>query len=98
MRPTVAHLREAAMVGGGGLTAFAVMHVTYLLGYDSPFMPGAISLIFVALWILLLKRYGPRPQLPVDPRRQRVWFLSSLAASGALAVFGMIAALWIART
>jgi hypothetical protein len=81
------------MVGGLGLAAFATMHVTYLLGYDSPFMPGAISLVFMALWILLLRRYGP--QGPVDPRRHQVWFLSSLALCGALAALGMIAALWM---
>jgi drug/metabolite transporter (DMT)-like permease len=96
MRPTVAHLREAAIVGGLGLTAFAVMHATYLIGYDSPFMPGAISLIFVALWIFLLRRYGP--QGPVDPHRQHIWFLSGLAACGALAVLGLVAALWIGAT
>jgi hypothetical protein len=98
MRLTVAHLREAAIIGCVGLIAFAAMRMAYLSGNDSPFMPGAVSLFLVALWIFLLRRYGPRPQRPVDPRRQQIWFLSSLAASGALAVFGMIAFLWIRGT
>jgi hypothetical protein len=98
MRLTVAHLREAAIIGCVGLIAFAAMRMAYLSGNDSPFMPGATSLILVALWIFLLRRYGPRPQGPVDPRRQQIWFLSSLAASGALAVFGLLAFLWIRGT
>jgi hypothetical protein len=95
MRLTVAHLRIAAIIGGVGLMAFAAMQGMYLIGYDSPFMPGVVSLLFTAAWIFLLRRYGPRPQQPIDPRRQRVWFLSSLAAAGALAVIGMAAALWM---
>ena len=98
MRLTVAHLREAAIIGCVGLIAFAAIRVAYLSGNDSPFMPGVISLFLVALWIFLLRRYGPRPQRPVDPRRQQILFLFSLAASGALAVFGLLAFLWIRGT
>ena len=98
MRLTVAHLREAAIIGGASLIAFAAMYVTYLTGHDGFFMPGAISAIFMALWIFLQRRYEPRPQRPVDPRRKLVWFLSSIAAGGVLAVFGLIAALWIGGT
>jgi hypothetical protein len=98
MRLTMAHLREAAIIGGAGLMAFAVMYLTYLIGHDQFFMPGAISVIFMALWIFLQRRYEPRPRHPVDPRRRLVWFVSSIAAGGALAVFGLIAALWMGRT
>lgn len=90
MRLTMAHLREAAIVTSAGLVALAAMRVTIeLIGYDSPFLPGAISAIFIALWIFLIRRYGPRG--PVDPRRQRMWFLSGIAAAGGLAISGLIA-------
>src|ERR1700674_5500532 len=98
MRLTVAHLREAAIIGGTSLTALAAMSATYLIAHDRLFVPGAISLIFGALVIFLIRRYEPRPQRPVDPRHRRIWFLSSLAAGGALAVSGLIAAVWIRGT
>lgn len=86
----MAHLREAAIVTSAGLVALAAMRVTIeLIAYDSPFLPGAISAIFIALWIFLIRRYGPRG--PVDPRRQRMWFLSGIAAAGGLAISGLIA-------
>jgi hypothetical protein len=78
--------------------AFAAMLMTdYLIG-RRPFMPGLISAIFMALWIFLRRRYGPRPRRPVDPRRQRIWFLSGIAASAALGGLGLIAAVWIGGT
>ena len=96
MRPTVAHLGEAALVGSVSLTAVTAMWLTYQAGLDSPFMPGTVSLIFTALWIFLLRRYGPRG--PVDPRRQQILVLSGLAVCGAVAVLGLVAALWIGAT
>jgi len=96
MRPTVAHLREAARVGSVSLTAVTAMWLTFLGGRDSPFMPGTVSLIFVGLGIFLLRRYAP--QGPVDPQRQQIWVLSGLAACGAVAVLGLAAALWIGAT
>jgi hypothetical protein len=98
MRLTGVHLREAAIIGGAGLIAFVAMYVTYLIGHDSFFMPGAISAIFMAVCIFLLRRYEPRPQRPVDPRRKMIWFLSSMAAAALMAVIGLIATLWIGGT
>ncbi len=98
MRLTVTHLRDAAIIGGVSLIAFAAMRVTYLIGHDSPLMPATVSAIFFALWFFLLRQYGPRSLRPVDPRLQRVWFLSSIVAGGVLAVFALIAALWIRAT
>jgi purine nucleoside phosphorylase len=98
MRLTTTHLRDAAIIGGAGLTAAIAICVTYRIGFDQSYMPGVISVAVMGLWIFLLGRYGPRPQHPIDPRRQRIWFLSSLGAAGALAVVGMIAALWMGRT
>src|SRR5258708_3583677 len=97
MRLTAMHLRDAAIVGGAGLTAAAAICVSNRIGLDQFFVPGVISAAVMGLWIFLLRRYGPRPQHPIDPRRQRIWFLSSLGAAGALAVVGMIAALWMGR-
>jgi len=96
MRLTVAHLREALMVAGVGLIAFAAIRgADRLLGHGNPFLPGSISLIFVAAWIFLLSRYGRRPNRPLDPRRRRLMFLFSIAASGALAMIGAIVSMWL---
>ena len=97
MRLTLTHLREAALIAAVSLFAFAAIVVAdHQVGRDSPFTPGIVSLILVGLWIFLLRRYGPRG--PVDPLLQRRWVLSSMAASGVLAVFGLIAAVWMWST
>ncbi len=99
MRPTVVHLREAAIIVSVGLIAFAAIRVSdHLIGHDSPSLPGIISLIFAALCIFLLGRYYPRSLRPLDPRRQRIWFLSALGASLALGLFGLIAAVSMVGT
>jgi hypothetical protein len=95
MRLTVRHLLWAAALAGLGLSAFAAMRVAdHLIGHASSSTPGIVSAIFMAVWIFLVRQYGPRG--PVDPRRQRIWLLSSLAAAaGAMPVFWLIAAGWI---
>jgi|ERR1700738_479438 hypothetical protein len=91
MRLTMTHVRWAAIIAGWGLLAFAAMRAAdQLIGHTSPFTPGIVSAIFSAGWIFLCWRYGPRG--PVDPRRQRIWLLSGIAAGAALAVVGLIAA------
>jgi hypothetical protein len=91
----MAHLRAAAAIAAIGLIAFIAMRLAdHLIGHDRPFTPGIISAIFIALVIVLLRRYGPRG--PVDPRRQRIWILSALAASGVVTVCGLMAGVWIA--
>jgi hypothetical protein len=88
------HVRWAAIIVGWGLLAFAAMRMAdQLIGHTSSYTPAIVSAIFSAVWIFLCRRYGPRG--PVDPRRQRIWFLSGIAAAGALAVVGLIAAEWI---
>jgi drug/metabolite transporter (DMT)-like permease len=95
MRPTMAQLRAAAAIAAIGLTAFIAMRLAdHLIGHDRPFTPGIVSAVFIGLVIFLLRRYGPRG--PVDPRRQRIWFLSALAASGVVTACGLIASVWIA--
>ena len=99
MRRTAVYLLEAAVIAGVGLAAFTAMRAAdRLIGHDSPFMPTTISAIFVGLWIFLLRRYVRRRHHPVDLRRQKLWLLSSTAASGALAVLGLITAAWIGGT
>jgi hypothetical protein len=94
MRLTIRRLLWAAALAGFGVTAFAAMRLAdHLIGRPNLFTPGAVSAIFMTVWIFLVRRYGPRG--PVDPRRQRIWFLSGIAAAGALAVVGLIAAEWI---
>jgi hypothetical protein len=85
------------MICGVGLVAFTAMWVAdWTIGHTSPFMPGLVSAVVMTVWILLLQRYGPRG--PVDPRRQRAWLFSGLAAAGALMALGFGAAEWMART
>lgn len=89
-----AHLRETGVLAGAIVVTLAAMFtVMHALGPDSPFVPGTMAAVFIALSIFLLRRYGPRG--PIDPRRQRVWFLSAFAASGTLAIFGLVAAFWM---
>ena len=99
MRLTATHMRWTAIIAGWGLLVFAAMRAADgLIGHSSPFTPGVVSAIFCAVGILLLRRYGPRPTAPVDPRRQRILLVSGVGAAGALAVVGLIAAAWIAET
>jgi hypothetical protein len=94
MRLTAVHLRWAAILIAWGLLAFAAMLAAdRLLGLTSPFTPAAVSAVFSAAAILLLRRYGPRG--PVEPRRQRFWLLSGLGASGLLMIGGLIVAAWM---
>ena len=98
MRLTATHMRWTAIITGWGLLAFAAMRAADgLIGHSSPFTPGVVSAIFCAVGILLLRRYGPRPTAPVDPRRQRILLMSGVGAAGALAVVGLIAAAWMAE-
>jgi hypothetical protein len=89
-------MRAAAMICGVGLVAFAAMWVAdRTIGHTTPFMPGLVSAVVMAVWILLVRRYGPRG--PVDPRRQRKWLVSGLAAAGALAALGFGAVFWMGQ-
>jgi hypothetical protein len=92
MRLTVAHLRDAALIGGVGLIAFAAMRAADHLIGPSPFMPGMIAAIVMAAWIFLLRRYGHRWYRPMDRRRKQIWFLSSLAAAIGM---GLLAIVWM---
>ena len=93
MRLTMAHVRWAVIIAAWALLAFVAMRAAD--GLIGPFTPGVVSAIFCAVGILLLRRYGPAG--PVDPRRRRIWLLSSVAAGGALSVLGLIAAMWMAQ-
>jgi hypothetical protein len=97
MRVTAAHVRQTALTVGLGLLAFAAMRAAdQVIGHASPFTPGLVSLIVMALWILLLRRYGPHDAL--DPRRRQKWFFSTIAAGTALALLGVAVTTWIAWT
>lgn len=94
MRLTMAHVRWAAIIAGSALLTFVAMRAADgLVGHRSPFTPGVVSVIFCAVGILLLRRYGPSG--PVDPHHRRTWLLPSVAASGALAALALIAAMWL---
>jgi hypothetical protein len=94
MRLNMGHLRSAAIGVGIFLIAFAALQgADYLIGRRNPFLPGAVAFVLIALWVLLLSRYGRRPPPAFDPRRQLVRFFSAMAICGALAVGGLIAAL-----
>ena len=95
MRLTSKYLLWTVAAVGWGLLAFAAMFLAdRLIGRTTPFTPAAVSAVFMSVWILLQRRYGPRGQ-PRDPRQQRVWLLVGLAASGSLAVAGLLAAEWM---
>jgi hypothetical protein len=97
MRPTLAHAREAAIVAGASLMAIAAARAAIdLLGHASPFVPGTVSGIVMALLIFLLRRYGPRGA--VEPRRRRTWLVVGICGGMAVAACGLIACLWIERT
>jgi hypothetical protein len=97
MRPIAKYSLWAVALAGFGVTAFATMRMADdLIGYASPFTPGIISATFMAAWICLVRRYGPRG--PVDLRRQRIWFMASLAAAvGIIPAVGLIAG-WMLST
>ncbi len=94
MRLTSRHFFEAAIVCGVALSALAAFFVIdSLVGYDSFARPAVVSALVIAVWIFLLRRYGPRRA--IDPRRLRIQFLSSAAAAAAVAASGVIAVAWI---
>jgi hypothetical protein len=89
-----AYLREAGVLAGAFVVTLAAMRtVIHALGPDNPFAQGTTAVVWFALSIFLLRRYGPRGRL--DSHRQHVWFLSAFAGSNALTIVGLVATFWM---